>query len=134
MNLLTPKKVHTLKSIVSENDMYTAEEFHKKQKPLKTKEGRIGFIAKAGVFFRWTSYTLTILLGVFVYYSIFYGLPSFLRTVELSFIEGQVDTYAKSLATLEDKFKLQEENVASLILWQQEQSEKEVKAEKKVKK
>lgn len=64
---------------------------------------KIGFLSKAGIFFRWSSYTLTLLLAASIIYTIHYGWPRVLRHVELSFIEDRVDEMAKTFARTEDK-------------------------------
>lgn len=132
MNILRPNRIIDLTE--EQKNEYLKTPIIRERKGFNSvtaRDKKIGFLSKAGVFIRWSSYTITLLVAGGIFYVSYYGFPPVIRHVELSYIEARVEEAAKSLANLEDKIALQQESVTSLILWQQEES---TKAEKKSKK
>jgi hypothetical protein len=111
MNLLKPRKVINLTNPITPISGKEALEYclaneGQGGRMVKLPTTCTSFISKAGIFFRWSAYTITFLLSAGITYVCLYGYPPILRHTELQFIESRVEEVAASVSAIEDKTDL----------------------------
>jgi len=136
MNTLTPKKVlklteknmqDAMQNALANTNSYASTIGDDNIYQEKVERREPGFFIKLGVFLRWGSYTITLLVAALCTYIGFYGYPPALRHIELQFIESKVDEVAKSLSHAHDRIS----DVEDKVTLQQIAIDKELKKKNK---